>query len=153
MADTRLTKVGFLRALQLCAFGVFAPQKLLEAQVVDDEIRKGLPQPSSPPASGAFKVRRAFWTSLVLVLSSIAAGYTAGKGINVASGPVTSSLVGTLQIIGATMLLWGTLFVRGWDIQTYGGVTLTERVNQWIYRSLYCLGTAVVVTSLVLTPA
>jgi hypothetical protein len=42
------------------------------------------------------------------------------------------------------------LFVRGWDIQTLGGVTLTERVNRWIYRLLYCLGTAAIVTSLTL---
>jgi hypothetical protein len=46
------------------------------------------------------------------------------------------------------LLLWGTLFVRGWDIQTIGGVTLVERVNHWIYRTLYCLGTAVFIFSL-----
>jgi len=39
--------------------------------------------------------------------------------------------------------------VRGWDIQTISGVSLTERVNRWIYLLLYCLGTVVVVASLV----
>ena len=48
---------------------------------------------------------------------------------------------------GAGLLLWGTLFVRGYDIQTYGGVTLTERVNQWVYRTMYCAGTALLVCS------
>jgi hypothetical protein len=32
-------------------------------------------------------------------------------------------------------------------------VTLSERVNQWIYRILYCVGTAFIVTSVVLTTA
>lgn len=31
-----------------------------------------------------------------------------------------------------------------------GGVSLTERVNQWIYRTLYCIGTAILVGSLAL---
>jgi hypothetical protein len=53
-----------------------------------------------------------------------------------------------LQIAGTCLLLWGTLFVRGWDIQSFGGVTLSERVNQWLYRSLYCTGTAALVSSL-----
>jgi len=153
MADTRLTKVGFLRALLFCAFGVFAPQKLVEAEGADEEVRKRFPQPPPPAEARAFKVRRAFWASLGLVLCSIAVGYAAGKVVAVITGPVTSTLVGTLQIVGATLLLWGTLFVRGWDIQTFGGVTLTERVNQWIYRSLYCFGTAVIVGSLALTAA
>ena len=61
-----------------------------------------------------------------------------------------AALAGGLQIFGATVLLGATLFVRGWDIQSWGGVTLTERVNRWIYRFLYCLGTAVIVASLAL---
>lgn len=40
------------------------------------------------------------------------------------------------------------LFIRGWEIQTHAGVTFTERVNQWIYRFLYCAGTTAIVCSL-----
>jgi hypothetical protein len=86
----------------------------------------------------------------VWVLCSIAAGFLAGKLLGTVTGVAISGLVGTLQITGATMLLWATLFVRGWDIQSWGGVTLTERVNRWIYRVLYCLGTAAIVASLAL---
>ena len=50
-------------------------------------------------------------------------------------------------------MLWGTLFVRGWEIQTYSGVTLVERVNRWLYRALYCSGTALIVASLPLSVA
>lgn len=66
------------------------------------------------------------------------------------SGQATGVLARGLQIFGATIVLWATLFVRGWEIQTIGGITLTERVNRWIYRLLYCSGTAAIVASLVL---
>jgi hypothetical protein len=150
MADTRLTKIGFLRALKLCAFGILSPQKLVEAEVSDEKVRKTFSQPPPGPAPRAMKLRRAFWVSFILVLCSVVLGYAAGKIAAAVSGITTSRLIGVLQIIGATLLLWATLFIRGWDIQTIGGVTLTERVNQWIYRFLYCLGTAVVVASLAL---
>ncbi len=150
MADTRLTKIGPARALQLCAFAAFCPQKLVKAEREDEEARKRLPQPPPPEEPRAFKVRRGLWAALVWVLCSIAAGYLGGKLVGTVSGAATASLVRALQILGAMILLWATLFVRGWDIQSLGGVTLTERANRWIYRLLYCLGTAAIVTSLAL---
>jgi hypothetical protein len=130
--------------------GVLVPQKLIKAQQSDEEERKRFPQPPPTPEHGAFKVRRAVWESLLWVLCSLASGYALGRLLRVLCGPSTQVLVHTLQVLGATLLLWGTLFVRGWDIQTFGGVTLTERVNRWIYRLLYCIGTAVAVASFAL---
>lgn len=150
MADTRLTKIGFFRAVQLSAFGMFCPAKLVEAEHADEEARRSLPQPPPPEELRAFKVRRAVWVSLIWVLGSIAAGYIGGKMLGTLCGPAAAMLVAGLQIVGATLVLWATLFVRGWEIQSFGGVTLTERVNRWIYRFLYCLGTAAVVASLAL---
>jgi hypothetical protein len=150
MADTRLTKIGPFRALVLCAFAGFCPTRLVEAQHEDEEARKRLPQPPPPEEHKAFRLTRGLWTSLAWVLGSIALGYLSGKAFGRISGPGPTRLLATLQIVGATVLLWATLFVRGWDIQTIGGVTLTERVNRWIYRLLYCLGTAAIVASLVL---
>jgi len=150
MADTRPTKIGPIRALQLCAFGAFFPQKLVEAERADEEDRRRLPQPLPPEEPKAIKVRRGLWAALVWVLSSIAAGYLAGKLLGTVSGAAIATLVRVLQIIGVMILLWATLFVRGWDIQSLGGVTLTERVNRWIYRLLYCFGTATIGASLVL---
>lgn len=54
-----------------------------------------------------------------------------------------------LQIVGTGLLLWGTLFVRGWEIQTWNGKTIVEKVNRWIYRIMYCLGTGIIVCSLI----
>jgi hypothetical protein len=151
MADTRLTRIGFARTLQLCGFGAFCPKRLIEAEHADEEARKRLPQPPPPEEPRAFKLRRALWASLVWVLCSVAAGYIAGRLLSTVTGAATGRLVGGLQIVGGTILLWATLFVRGWEIQSWGGVTLTERVNRWIYRFLYCLGTAAIVASLALS--
>ena len=93
-------------------------------------------------------VRRAFFYSLLLVIASGAVGYGTGLALGSGVGCVQSHLIVWLQVSGASLLLWGTLFIRGWEIETYAGVTFTERVNQWIYRFLYCAGTAVLVSSL-----
>jgi ABC-type dipeptide/oligopeptide/nickel transport system permease component len=98
--------------------------------------------------SSAHVVHNAFWLSLLLVLVSCIVGAVAGATAGDIFGPATARLISALQMVGALLLLWGTLFVRGWQIQTYKGISLIERVNQWIYRALYCLGTAVFVASL-----
>ena len=150
VVNAKLTRIGPLHALQLCIFGAFSPNRLIAAERADEEARKHSPQPKLPEEHRAVKVRRAVWESLVWVLSSIAAGYFGGLLLGTFSGQATSALIQALQVLGVTVLLWATLFVRGWDIQSWGGVTLTERVNQWIYRLLYCFGTSAIVASLAL---
>ncbi len=86
--------------------------------------------------------------SLILVLVSGVIGAVAGQICGRIFGAASPRCIVLLQVVGASMLLWGTLFVRGWEIQTYKGKTLVERVNQWIYRALYCAGTVILVSSL-----
>jgi len=146
----KLTRIGPLQALQLCLFGAFSPHRLIAAELADEEARKRFPQPKPPEEHRAVKLRRAVWESLVWVLSSIAAGYIGGRLLGTFSVQATGALIQALQVLGATVLLWATLFVRGWDIQSWDGVTLTERVNRWIYRMLYCYGTTAIVASMAL---
>ena len=146
MANTRPTTVGLIGAVRLCFFLLFAPQKFLAAEAEDSRVLNTTRSERNPEPP-AFKVRRAFFVSALLVLSSVAVGY----GVGLLGGQiscVSSRGIALLQIAGACLLLWGTLFVRGWEIQSYGGVTLTERVNQWLFRALYCIGTAVLICSL-----
>jgi hypothetical protein len=75
VADTRLTKVGPLRAIQLCVFGAFCPRKLIAAEQADEAVRRRLPQPAPPEEPRAFKLRRGLWASLVWVLASMVVGY------------------------------------------------------------------------------
>jgi hypothetical protein len=63
-------------------------------------------------------------------------------------GPADPRATLILQLAAAGVLLWATLFLRGWDIQSIGGVTLTERVNQWWFRAAYWVGTAALAVSM-----
>ena len=147
MADTRPTPASVGRALRLCAVLLLAPNRIEDEERKDDELRKTLaPSPQAPHRARI--VQRAFFSSLGLVLTSALVGYALGSSMGALGRCVPPSTVAWLQMAGASVLLWGTLFIRGWEVQSWGGATLTERVNQWIYRALYCVGTALVVYSL-----
>ncbi|MDD3374432.1 MAG: hypothetical protein PHY73_01745 [Candidatus Omnitrophica bacterium] len=142
------TKVNFFFAMYLCLLAIFWPKKLVEKEK-EDNARRNDVSTDEDRESNAYIVNRAFWNSFGLILVFGLSGALTGKLLFCKYGQAGSITIITQQIIGACLLLWGTLFVRGWEIQTYKGVTLTERVNQWIYRTMYCLGTAILVCSIV----
>lgn len=147
MADTRPTKVNFIRAGKLCFFAAFMPNKLVQAEETDSSARNQFSGNTSHEPR-AYIICRAIWASFFLVLVSGIIGAVFGALLRHYLGSPRPVVISLLQIVGACSLLWGTLFIRGWEIQSYCGVTLSERVNQWIYRSLYCIGTGIVVWSL-----
>ena len=147
MADTRPTAVTPLRACHLSVLGIFAPARLMKEQEADNDARKQFTD-APPPEPTAFVLRRAVWSSLVAVLLSAGAGYGTGWIVIRLIGCVGPSVITILQLVGAALLLWGTLFVRGWEVQTFSGVTLVERVNRWLFVSMYCAGTAILVCSI-----
>lgn len=149
MPYARPTSIGFFNAAWLSLLLLFSPSKFIEAQNRDNEQLK-ITNAGKDKEPSVFAVRRAFFVSLRLVLLSGIFGFGCGFLLGNLLIYVSPKVVVWLQIIGACLLLWGTLFVRGWEVQTYGGLTLTERVNHWIYRFLYCVGTAVIVSSLAL---
>lgn len=146
MADTRPTRIGFVRAVQLCLMLLLMPKRFISAEKADIDARKNFKDPLSAPER-AHVVRRAFRSSFLLVAVFGAVGFAAGKFVSSMGRCATPETVMWVQIVGGCLLLWGTLFVRGWEIQTYSGVVLTERVNQWLYRCLCCVGTSVAVYS------
>lgn len=151
MADTRPTQVGFFRAAKLCLLLLFAPSRFIEAEQQDIAERNNYVG-GEKPIHRAYLVRRAFHLSLLLVLLSAAIGWCAAKVVASFGRCATTETTMWLQVAGASLLLWGTLFIRGWEIQTFSGVVFTERVNQWLYRFLYFTGTAVVVYSIMFVP-
>ena len=68
-------------------------------------------------------------------------------------GSASPKCISILQGTGTCILLWGTLFVRGYEITTNKGQSFIEKVNQLIYRTLYCIGTVVLVSSVFLPTA
>ena len=142
MALKQPQPVSFWGAIYLCLVAIFALGKFNK---LDEEDRASLE--TRPNVTARYRidhVRRALFYSLALVLASGLVGVVLG---NVACHCIGKSdvWVTTLQVVGAGLVLWATLAVRGWEIQTFASVTLTERVNQWIYRSLSCFGTAILV--------
>lgn len=151
MADTRRTPISPWRAAKLSFYCVVLPQRLAAEESADNEMRKLLPDET--PEHRAYAVRRAFWRSSALVALSVGVGLLGAQFLLYYQYAVNDTVIQYLQIAGGGLLLWGTLFVRGWDIQTIGGVSLTERVNQWLYRALYCAGTCILTLAVRLAQA
>jgi hypothetical protein len=148
MANSRPTPLSFLQATKLCVLLVFNTKRFIELENEDNAARNNYnTDPGVTRPHSAEVVRSAFFKSFAMVVVSALFGWLASIGAEMAGWCATSSAVVYAQIIGASLLLWGTLFVRGWEIQSYAGVLLTERVNQWLYRALYCVGTGVLVFS------
>jgi len=145
MALKQPQPVSLWKAVYLCAMAIVSPARFevfAEKDAADLDTR-----PDAAPRYRATVLRHAFLRSLVLVGASGLVGLIFGA---VACRFVGKSdlWITTLQTIGALLLLWATLFVRSSEIDTFSCATLTERVNQWLYRSMYCLGTAILVSTL-----
>jgi hypothetical protein len=151
MANTTPTPVSFLKAVNLCFMLLFRREQFLKAELADNQVLKTLATPSELPVRSDV-VRHAFAFGFLLVAASAVFGWVLGYVLQLALQCLGPKAIMLLQLLGTCLLLWGTLFVRGWDIQTFGGVTYTERVNQWLYKFLYCAGTALIVCSLVGSP-
>jgi hypothetical protein len=149
MADTRPTPVSFAKAVRLSLLLLFSTEKFIAEEKADNEAHNNRNDKAEREHS-ARTVRRAFTYGFLLVLAFAAIGYGFGALLGYWLGYFPAKVVAWMQVVGACLLLWGTLFVRGWEIETYCGVTYTERVNQWLYRFLYCIGTAMIVCSLAL---
>lgn len=144
------TKVGAWRVLCLCILAIVSPNRFSEANE-KDAIALNPTFEGAQPEPSARVVFRAFWSSLLAVIGAMLVGLFLGRLSFGLMGCASSGAMTTLAVVGAGVLLWGTLFVRGWQVQTSKGVSLAERVNQWLYRALYCSGTAVVVWSVTWT--
>jgi hypothetical protein len=148
MADTRLTKLNLTKIISLCFLAIFAPKKFIHEEEADNKIREGFTPVREKPHS-IYAVTKAFWVSLICIILSASFGALVGLVLKLCFNNPSASAIYLLQIFGASILLWGTLFIRGWEIQTYSGITLTERVNQWLYRVLYLLGTSIIICSII----
>jgi cytochrome c biogenesis protein CcdA len=147
MADTRPTPVSFSFAVKLCTYLLFNPERFKQLEIQDQKERNSYTD-HADPLHRADIVRRAFIFSFALVAGFSFLGCVAGSTMGALGRCLPKDTVNLLQIVGSGLLLWGTLFVRGWEIQSFSGVQFTERVNQWLYRGLCCIGTALIVYSL-----
>jgi len=138
MAKREPTPKTACEALRLCYLAIFRPDRFIAEEEADNLLLNARPPISDAPS--IYEVRRGYKESLMLCLGSLAAGAIGGVGLSAAVGSHLYSAIAVV-VIGAVILLWATLAVRGWEIQTYVGVTLSERVNQWLFRTLCVVGT------------
>ncbi|MCM2398842.1 hypothetical protein NBH19_22435 [Rhizobium sp. S95] len=143
MASTHPTPISFLMKARLIYLAVFRPADFAEEEKADSELQNKQESgtPTDPPI---FQIRRALVESLAWCIGAVFIGFIAGEICVILLRPRTG-LSAAFIIVGTTILLWATLASRGWSIQSFGGVTLSERLNQWIFRTLYAVGTIAVV--------
>lgn len=144
-AAVEAMRVPLHLAVWATVLAVFAPARFLQFQ---DRVTKPLGIPAASDGDSVNVVSRAFWTAVAVVAAAALIGALAGLGLGRAFGSPTSKGVAVLQIIGASILLLATIYVRGPAIETYDRETLIERVDRWIYCGGYFLGTAAIVVSL-----
>ena len=109
---------------------------------------KSLVKPPHGFVQAARDIRRAIATSVAMVLGTILVGWLSGMLLTKGFGPAPDATSTVCQFGGAGILLWATLSKQGWNIQTFNGNTLPERLDRYIYRGLYVFGTWLLVLSL-----
>jgi hypothetical protein len=93
-------------------------------------------------------VRRGYWEAMIWMITALVIGGVIGIILRSLGGPAPFAAA-LIAICGTAILLWATLSFQGWPIQSYSDTTLTERVNRWLYRFLYALGTCLLVSAAV----
>jgi hypothetical protein len=85
-------------------------------------------------------VRVALYRTGALVVMSAIVGLVLGALLKIQFGPPPPMINSALQIIGAGIVLWATIWRVDVDAQTIGGETLLERTHWWLFRALYVVG-------------
>ena len=93
-------------------------------------------------------LRKALFNSFLLIVIAALVGMAIAFASSCINFCITSRTNAYVQIVGSMVLLWGTLFVRGYELETWKSNTYAEQINQVIYRGMYCFGTSIMVYSL-----
>jgi hypothetical protein len=92
-------------------------------------------------------VYKAIFVSFTIVATTVLFGYLVGQCLKILYGPSSQLIYQWLQYTGIAILLWATLAKQGWNIQTWNGTTVAEKIDKWVFWSLYLLGSFILVLS------
>ena len=139
---------------------LFAPKAFVKRAVAHDvakefetntQLQKTFPNRELPPERLAEheklatkrvrKIRSALLSAFIYTLSAIAAAVFSAMILSSWMGKPSTLAVYAIQIVAAGIILIATLAVLGWEIQSWKGNTLPEKVNRWLFRSQYWVGT------------
>ena len=85
--------------------------------------------------------KKFFWSGLTVVGAALLFA-VAGFALYRLCGQCPSWLSAVLQMLGVGSILWATLWELSMNIRSFGGVTLPERVHQWLFNTMYAVGSA-----------
>jgi hypothetical protein len=90
-------------------------------------------------------MRRVVWNyvnAALMVGITVVLAFTTASWLRRHVSPVAPSWASTgFQVGGAAIILAATIGIAGWEIQTWDGSTMPERVNRFVYRTAYVVGT------------
>jgi hypothetical protein len=128
-------------AIYACWLAVFAPTKFERFREEFDADLDGRP---NDERRGVDKVRQGYWEASIWMMWALGSGVLVGLILRTLNGQAPLGAA-SIAICGTAILLWATLAFQGWSVQSFSDTTLTERVNRWLYRFLYALGTCLLV--------
>ncbi|RWM94040.1 MAG: hypothetical protein EOR86_17795 [Mesorhizobium sp.] len=144
MALKQPTPVSFFRAIFLCFLAILSPTSFNAIEEQDNTALEK--QPDVVERYRISAVRRGLGGAFTWGASAAVVGFFLGW-LAVRIFGQSDTAVSAFAAAGAAILLWATLAAKGWEIATWGNATLTERVNRWVFRGLYWIGTAVLVVA------
>jgi len=139
-------KIGIIKKFHLFFTLIFHPQKFEDYEKEYKNIYKNTCNKRNSLITCL--LRRELFLSFAKIIFIVIIGTIVGTGCFLLFGKPGKILINILQILGAVFILHGTLFLRGWEIQTFDGETLFEKMNRWIYRFLISFGTFIIVMAL-----
>jgi hypothetical protein len=114
-----------IRTTKAIAFLFFSPARLV-SHSVDEAIAR--------------RFRRGLFSSALAVFSALGLAIVTGWILHQFAVPMPPGMHSVLEYIGIGILLWATLARAENAIETIDGESLTERVDFWLYRILYIVG-------------
>lgn len=94
------------------------------------------------------KIRASFFSASLFTLFAILFGISCGCLASWLIGKPFGVVIPVLQVLGAGVLLSATLALLGKSIESWGGGSIPEKTNVWLFKAQYWIGTAVIVFSL-----
>ena len=91
-------------------------------------------------------LRRSWLSALGIVGTVLLLGGISGVLLDRYLGPGGPYQV-SLQLVGAGLLLWSTLGMGGYSIQTMDGGTFAEQLDHWVFRVIHVLGTFILMAA------
>ena len=149
---------GFFRNLYWLALLFLSPERFRQMAIADDGTRfTGAASRVSPgytPSSEYARdmeetykkrtaaLRQGIGMPLLLIVVALGLAWLTvsllRRGLGFTFGSKTTQW---LQLASLLLVVWATLSELGWEIQSWSGTTMPERLNRFWFRGLYFLGT------------